>query len=466
MVMFMSYKNYNELRSQYPVFRYKSYSLTSDEDSIYISYDFETEGLTSFRPEIRIDKRDLPVINDFDSPIGRKIIFSLGMVEAVSYLKATCSPVMRVECGYLDEDSRNWWKKLYFGGLGEFFFRNGIDASFDDFLTIECSGENIATANETARFSSYSVVPVGGGKDSAVTAELVKKEHPEILFFTVNSQKARTDTVLSAGYNEKDIIKTYRKISPELLELNKQGFLNGHTPFSAIVAFLSLYCAYLTGSRNIILSNEASANESNIAGSNINHQYSKSYEFEKDFTEYAAKNIFAGIRYFSILRPFNELQIAAEFCRHESYLYNFRSCNAGSKTNVWCCKCPKCLFVYGILSAFLSQEKLTDVFGENMLDKPEMEADFDGLVGLSPVKPFECVGTVSEIKYALAMCARRLIKEGKELPLLVKKFTEEFDIDKILEEPIMTEFNEINNIPQEFASAVKEMYSHVSAKFD
>lgn len=464
--MFMSEKNYTDLRKDFPVFRYKSYSLTGDDDNIYISYDFETEGLTSFRPEIRIDKRDLPIINDFDSPIGRKIIFSLGMVEAVSYLKATCSPIMKVECGYLDEDSRNWWKKLYFGGLGEFFFRNGIDASFDDFLTIDCSGEDIDTTDEKAEFSSYSVVPVGGGKDSAVTAELVKKEHPEILFFTVNSQKARTDTVLSAGYGEKDIIKTYRKISPELLELNKQGFLNGHTPFSAIVAFLSLYCAYLTGSKNIILSNEASANESNIAGSNVNHQYSKSYEFEKDFTEYAAKNIFDGIRYFSILRPFNELQIAAEFCRHESYLYNFRSCNAGSKNNVWCCKCPKCLFVYGILSAFLPQEKLTDIFGENMLDKPEMEADFDGLVGLSPVKPFECVGTVSEIKYAIAVCAKKLLKEEKALPLLVKKFTEKFDIDKILEEPIMNEFNEINNIPQEFQSAVKEMYSYVSTKLD
>lgn len=466
MVMFMSEKNYDYFRSQYPVFVYKSYSLTSDDDNIYISYDFETQGLTSFCPQIRIDKKSLPIINKFDSAIGRKIIFSLGMVEAVSYLKATCSPVMRVECGKLDSQSCDWWKKLYYGGLGEFFFRNGIEASFDDFLTIECTGEDIDYSDEKVNFSPYSLVPVGGGKDSAVTAELVKKINDKILFFTVNSQKARTDTVISAGYGENDIIKTYRKISPELLELNKQGFLNGHTPFSAIVAFLSLYCAYLTGSKNIVLSNEASANESNIVGSNVNHQYSKSYEFEKDFTEYIDKNIFNGIRYFSILRPFNELQIAAEFCKHEDYLYSFRSCNAGSKKNIWCCNCPKCLFVYGILSAFLSQEKLTDIFGENMLDKKEMENDFDGLVGLSPVKPFECVGTVTEIKYAIAMCAKILLSENKELPLLVKKFTQSFDIDEILSQPVMKEFNKINNIPYEFDSAVKEMYSYVSTKFN
>ncbi len=464
--MLMSENKYLSFRKKYTTFKYNSYSLTQDENNIYISYDFEITGLISFHPEIRIDKNDLPVINDFDSPVGKKIIFSLGMVEAVSYLKAACCPKMTVECGYLDDDDKTWWKKLYFGGLGEFFYRNGIDADFKDFLTIECTGEDIETKNEKVNYSSFSVVPVGGGKDSAVSAELVKKVTSDILFFTVNSQKARTDTVIAAGYKEKDIIKTYRKISPELLELNKQGFLNGHTPFSAIVAFLSLYCAYLTGSKNIILSNEASANEANIKGSNINHQYSKSYEFEKDFTAYVSKNILPGISYFSLLRPFNELQIAAEFCCHESYLYSFRSCNAGSKTNIWCCNCSKCLFVYSILSAFLPQEKLEDIFGENLLDKNELEADFNGLVGLSEVKPFECVGTVSEIEYALAVCAKNLIAEGHSLPCLIKKFTENFNIDEIAQQPLMKEYNSVNNIPENFLNTVKEMYSYVSTKFN
>ena len=462
----MNYEKYKNLTKEYPVFRYKDYSLTSDEENIYISYDFETEGLCSFRPEIRIDKRNLPVINAFDSPVGRKIIFSLGMVEAVSYLKATCSPLMRVECGFLDKEDRDWWKKLYFGGLGEFFYRNHIDADFETFLTIECSGENTDTAGERVNLSSYSVVPVGGGKDSAVTAEIVKKEHPGLLFFTVNSQKARTDTVLSAGYGENDIIKTYRKISPELLELNSRGFLNGHTPFSAIVAFLSLYCAYLTGSRNIILSNEASANEANIEGSKINHQYSKSYEFERDFAFYTEKNILSDIRYFSILRPFNELQIAKEFCRTDKYLHQFRSCNAGSKKNIWCCACPKCLFVFGILSAFLPIESVTEIFGENMLDKKEMENDFDGLTGLSPVKPFECVGTVSEIKFALAAAVKRRLQEGKPLPYLLKKFAGCFSIDGILSEPLLSQFNSIHSIPEEFMPSVREMYSYVSTESD
>lgn len=454
---------YESTTARWPLFRYKSYSLENDGEYIRIAYDFETQGLASFRPEIKIDITNLPVLNNFNSPVGRKIVFNLGLVEAVSYLKATCSPRMTVECGFLDEEDKAWWKKLYFGGLGEFFYRNHINADPDTFLTIECTGDKIDTSNETIHTWSASVVPVGGGKDSAVTAEIIKKNHPDILFFTVNSQQARTDTVCAAGYTEKDIIKTYRKIDPALLELNKQGFLNGHTPFSAIVAFLSLYCAYLTGSRNIALSNEASANESNIQGLNINHQYSKSYEFERDFTAYVSKNILPDIQYFSVLRPFNELQIAKEFCRHEAYLEKFRSCNAGSKQNIWCCNCPKCLFVYSILSAFLPQKKLTAIFGENLLDKPNLQADFDGLVGLTPVKPFECVGTVSEIKFALAAALRTLKENGEDIPLLLRRFDAHFDTAALLKEPLLKEFNTVHNIPKEFMKEVEEMYAYVSS---
>ena len=461
-VIFMNDMSFDSLRKKFPVFKYKSYSLTRDESNIYISYDFETENLASFKPEIRIDISNLTLVNGFDSPAGRDIVFLLGMVEAVSYLKAACSPLLKVQCGCLGEDEKIWWKKLYYNGLGEFFYRNKINVSFDDFLTIEADSETAENSDFQAVITpGRSVVPVGGGKDSAVTAELVKKSHPDILFLTVNSQQARTDTVLSAGYTENDIIKTYRKISPELLELNKKGFLNGHTPFSAIVAFLSCYCAYITGSENIILSNESSANESNIRGLSVNHQYSKSYEFEKDFTSYIGSRITDKIRYFSILRPFNELQIAKEFCRHENYLFKFRSCNAGSKQNKWCCKCPKCLFVFCMLSAFLSLEKLTEVFGENLLDKKEMENDFKGLSGLSPVKPFECVGTAEELKYALSLCSEKLIKEGKQLPCLLKLFRESFDTDKILKENVLNEFNGEHNIPYEFLKDINEMYEYV-----
>ena len=36
---------------------------------------------------------------------------------------------------YLSNEQIDWFKKLYFNGLGEFFYRNNIDVSFDNFDT-------------------------------------------------------------------------------------------------------------------------------------------------------------------------------------------------------------------------------------------------------------------------------------------------------------------------------------------
>ena len=119
-----------------------------------------------------------------------------------------------------------------------------------------------------------------------------------------------------------------RQIDKELLELNKKGFLNGHTPFSSLLAFLTYAVAYLLDIRYIALSNESSANESNVAGEKINHQYSKSYEFEQDFKDYCIKYLDKNIEYFSFLRPLNEVQIAALFSQYKKHHRNFKSCNA------------------------------------------------------------------------------------------------------------------------------------------
>ena len=88
-----------------------------------------------------------------------------------------------------------------------------------------------------------------------------------------------------------------------MLELNSQNFLNGHTPFSALLSFITYLVAYLSNRKYIVLSNETSANEANVRGTNINHQYSKSFEFEQDFRYYAKTFIFKNdeVNYYSLL---------------------------------------------------------------------------------------------------------------------------------------------------------------------
>lgn len=458
------YEDFLRFRETYPVFSYNSYHIDRNENDITLSFHFAIPGLAEFQPTIRINTENLKIVNSYDSPLAQKIVFSLGMTEAVSYFKAVCPPRMQVPCGVLTADEIAFWKKLYYNGLGELFHINGICVDKEDFLAIEANTPSISAVQSAGFVSSgKNIIPIGGGKDSAVTTELLKEFYADNLFFTVNNQTARTETVTAGGYGADRIIQTFRTIDPTLLKLNKEGFLNGHTPFSAIVAFLSLYCAYLTGADYIVLSNESSANEPSVAGSDVNHQYSKSFAFEADFQSYTEHYITDKIHYFSLLRPFSEFHIAKKFASLPQYHTVFRSCNAGSKTNTWCCNCAKCLFIYSILSPFLDQGTLVRIFGEDLLNKPSLLEECKGLVGLVPVKPFECVGTVSEIRYALALTAQRLRDAGARLPFLLDYFTQHADIGAILAGPHdFLQYNTQNSIPEKFLAATKEMYAFVT----
>ena len=442
---------FEELRIKYPKFIYNDYSVVDEENKIIITYDFEIEGLTSFTPRIEILKKDFK-LNDITSSVARNIIFNLGMVEAISYFKATCSPHFCIECGNLDEYQEAWYRKLFYLGLGEFRYRNNIDVEEEDFVEFISEGEIIESSFEHVDLDGC-IVPVGGGKDSNVTLDLLDGYKEKVTPFRIGMNDVAKDCINAAGYSDDKVIEIVRVIDKNLIDLNSQGFLNGHTPFSAIVAFTSYLSAYLTGKKYIALSNEDSANESNVDGVNINHQYSKTIEFENDFREFANKYFGLGIEYFSFLRPITELQIAMLFSRIEKYHKIFKSCNVGSKQKpwVWCCNCPKCLFVYSILSPFLYKEKLVEIFGEDMFENEKLLSTFTELCGYGDVKPFECVGTYEEIKWALTRTIENM-GENK-LPFLLEYYKNNFEM---YHADLLKYYNENNNLPEEFDELLRK----------
>ncbi len=236
----------------------------------------------------------------------------------------------------------------------------------------------------------------------------------------MNPRGATIGCIEAAGYSMDDVLVIHRSIHPRLLELNSQGCLNGHTPFSAMLAFYTLLASQLSGIPNIALSNESSANEATVADTGVNHQYSKSLEFENDFRSYVAEYVSPKYNYFSFLRPLSELQIAMLFSRLPQYHPVFRSCNAGSKQDIWCGKCAKCLFAYIILSPFIEPRKLNAIFGKDLLNDPSLEPFFQQLIGHADTKPFECVGTVSEVNSALSMAISRWYADQR--PLLLQSY--------------------------------------------
>lgn len=443
---------YKIFREKYPVFIYKSYTITENPDTVDIRYEYSVPELADFNPSWSFPKPENFSVAD-DATFER-LVFSLGMAEAVSYWKAVCSPEMRVDCGELSPEQVQWWKKLYFSGLGEFFYVNGITPDFSDFITIKANGTFSGNIRKCSELSGC-LVPVGGGKDSALTLETLTGAGMKCMCYGINRRNSITATVTTAGLPENSLITAKRNFDRSLVEYNKKGFLNGHTPFSSVVAFSAEITAYLHRLEYIVLSNESSANESTVIGQNVNHQYSKSFEFERDFHEYEEKYLKTGIYYFSFLRPLSEFQIAGMFSAHRKYLSVFRSCNLGSKVSpdIWCGECPKCLFVSLILSPFLTNDELTGIFGKDLLNDESMSGYFTELIGKSVHKPFECVGSVDEVNLAVSLAIRRRERNGVKLPFLFMEYRKNFYNPENLDEKYQEYcryFNNQNLLPESF----------------
>jgi len=447
---------YKLLRNKFPFFIYESFTTSINSDGLKIEFCFNLSDKYFFKPVINIPNKEFYQFkNCIQKNVFENIIFNIGMIELISYWKCACPPLIIIKPYFLDDEQISWWKKIYFHGLGEFFYLNSIDAEIDDFVKIKSESEKKINALEFKTYDSV-IVPIGGGKDSVVTLEIFSKNKMDVLPMIINPNKATLGTIEIAGFSRKSIIEVQRTIFPKLLELNDEGFLNGHTPFSALLAFVSLLTAFLTGRKNIALSNESSANEPTLKNSKVNHQYSKSFEFETDFRNYVKKFISPDFNYFSFLRPLNELQIAKLFSGFSQYFNVFRSCNVGSKTNQWCGKCPKCLFVYIILSPFVSQKKLIEIFGKNLFEDEELMLYFNQLIGKEKLKPFECVGTVDEVNLALGSAIKKY--DSQNLPYLLKYYLklEQFEQTKNIDiNVLLGNFNDKNHLDREFEEFIK-----------
>lgn len=441
---------FKELREEYKEFYYNSYEITEDDESIYLEYEFEIARLTKFNPTLRIAKKNMP-FKSIDSVYVRNMVFNIGLIELISYWKSTCAPKVIIKCGYLNDEQIKWWKKLYFYGLGELFYTNNIHTSMDDFMTIESMGDKNEFLYEKIdeKANGY-IVPIGGGKDSCVTLETLKVDKENDYCLIVNPKPVTLKCAEIAGFESNNIIEIFRMIDKRLLELNEKGCINGHTPFSTMLAFVTYLVAYLLGKKYVALSNENSANESNVVGEKINHQYSKSFEFECDFEDYTEKFLKAPVKYFSFLRPLNELQIAKIFSRLEKFHPVFKSCNVGSKGKEWkwCCNCAKCLFAYIILSPFLYKDKLVDIFGEDLFEKESLLDIFLGLTGHGENKPFDCVGTYEEVNFAVSKTIENIGNTGLELPYLLRYYKDNFGVADMSVDLTRT-YNEENNLEED-----------------
>ncbi|MGO8873026.1 MAG: endonuclease domain-containing protein [Acidimicrobiales bacterium] len=340
---------------------------------------------------------------DTDAPGFQRALLHLHIAAGTSYYKAAAPPLVSVEGEALDPAEEEFHRHLYDDGLREFAVANGRPVPRSVSVHPEHGRERRPPMAGTDRPGGL-LVPIGGGKDSMVLIEAVRHLRPTL--FAVNPHPLVLELADRTGL---DLVVVRRTLSPRLAELNRSGALNGHVPITAIISLIAVVGSFLYGYDAIAMAVERSASEETVlvGGVPVNHQYSKSLEFEHLLGNLVHGSVDPALSYGSALRPYSELSIARAFSTLGSYHDGFCSCNTAFRQSAapgdrWCGACPKCRFVGLMLAPFLSPEAVTAIIGRDMFDEPDQIAGFAALMSHAD-KPFECVGERRESAAAMRL---------------------------------------------------------------
>lgn len=448
------------LQKKYPEFVYESCNWKIEGRDLRAGFYFRL-GDIDFHPWIIICNINEAQIAALGAATVSNFVFNMGLAEIPSYWKAACPPTIVIKAGYLDKKQIFFWQDLIFN-MGQFFYENKLPFIKPIFEISAPRATRVLAVKKI--FSNRYLVPLGGGKDSLVTLEILRGQKKEIGSFTLNANGSLKKVANEARANN---IFVERVIDKRLIELKDQGYLNGHTPFSSVLAVLGVSLAAMFDFKHILISQERSSNEGNVEylGKDINHQYSKTFAFENKFRQYSEKYLAKNIEYFSFLRPLYEIQISKIFSRYPKYFSSFLSCNksftiaareSGSATG-WCCQCSKCLSVFAMLYPFVGQAEAIKIFGGNLFENKNLLPVMLQLLGEGKSKPMECVGTFEEMRAAFYMSLRK--SEG-EIPYLLKYFEQniasKYPRLEAQSKKIITAWTNKNNLPKGLAAALKK----------
>lgn len=462
---------FTTLRSKHPTLTYRGYTLARHGETLQATFLIDLEPSIQFRPTISFPAPSFPA-TEIDEGTLEPYLFHLGMVEVLSYWKAACPPRVIIDGYQVTDEERAWWQDLFIHGLGEFYFVNDIDPSKEGLLTIESRGDRPLPRSPRGAASPKDgeLVLAAGGKDSSLALEMLKAFDPNARRETLmlNPSRSASESITIAGYSDPIVVR--RTIDRQLIELNAQGYLNGHTPFSAYLAFLGTMIAEIRGLGAVIVSNERSASEENTIfhGLAINHQYSKGIRFERRFRAYAAEHFPGCASYYSIIRPLYDLQVSGLFARlAPHHLRSFRSCNVGQRDDRWCGKCPKCAFVYLTIAPFTSSGDRAVIFGKDLFEVPEILSAIEELTGVRDHKPLECVGTLGESRDALVLTLARCQREGEPIPSGLEAIAKKLSDQNLLPtlshaRATLTAWNEEHELPKNYARRLQNLLQELA----
>lgn len=388
------------------LFVYENIRLSDDRKTVHFDYHIDTTEQTYNLSETLEFPAPLPETATVD-----RVLRALHLALGISYYKIFIPPM--IDHGYeMDENEATFWNTVFRNGLAEFLYKNKLSqeqiGSF-----VSCRGQIVPAKDEDTNWKNNMLLGIGGGKDSIVAGEIAKNLSFELEGFVLATGDNTGQARAVAEVMNVPLHAVKRTIDSHIFALNKlEGAYNGHVPISLIFALVGCALACIYETKYIVVANESSASipHVNHEGLSVNHQWSKSLEFEKLFQQFVKDYIAKDACYFSVVRPLSSVAVAKIFRNYPQYFEVFTSDNSHFKINKeleehprWGLMSAKSLSSYILLAPWINDEHLMSIFGRNFLDVPELESMFISLLGKSNTPILDCVGTPDELRLSLSL---------------------------------------------------------------
>jgi hypothetical protein len=390
------------------VFTYTQFRLSDDRTIAYFDYTLRHNEQDHLLTETLAFP--VPLL---ESPDQQRSLRALHLALGVSYYKTFLPPTI-VQPYAMDPNEADFWNDIWQNGLGEFMYVNKI------------SGEQLARFNPQDGLSfgevsgsqtqaAGAILGIGGGKDSIVAGELVKDLGIPLAGFVMATGEQLGQAASVAEVMNVSLHAVKRTLDTQLLDLQEQsGAYKGHIPISLIFGLVGTALAIANQSAYVIVANEASASIPRIMWGDkpVNHQWSKSFGFEKQLQQFVHTNIAPQVTYFSAIRELTSIGVAKLFARLPQYFEVFTSDNSVFRIDPsrrpsgrWSLESPKSLSSYMLLAPWLSDEEVKRIFTIDFLNERSLSELFLELTGVAGEPPLDCVGTVEELTLSMNLLA-------------------------------------------------------------
>lgn len=422
-------------------FTFGSYEVDAAHSSLSFTYHVEFPNGKVKTYTDRLFLKDVPmerwetVPKEVLEPTLQALLLMLG----INYWTVFPTSSMRIEGFTLTREQAQFWDALYLNGLGEYFYDMQMD--FRDLIAFPFDPSKIAPEPTYFPRPGRALVLNGAGKDSILSAEMLKAEGAPFDFFAFSPSLAHERIAALVGAKT---IRVTRRRDRRVNMIANLHRISAAYPSVSTFTFIATLLAELLGYDSIIFSNERSADFGNLTyqGLSVNHQWCKSSEAERMINAYIQQYITPSISTRSLLRPYSELEIVRRFVAYPKYLKYVTSCNSYFwfsrfeqrllRTPYWCKECPKCMFLFACYAAFLPKKEVLRIFGGNLYAKRRRLRLIRRILGIEGFKPLDCVGEPEEMILAMHYAEKR--KEYARDPaikLFRKHFPPQYDFDAL-----------------------------------